>query len=111
MIKENFFTIIENEGWVVADEGDQYLISKYSPAGEDFGFTIEKGTSEEMSERIIDYVNDFDADEHAKMWIDNRQTNGVPQSIRDLIDDADAIKEMLLELQDVVRQDLFERQL
>lgn len=33
------------------------------------------------------------------MWVENMHTvSGVPQSIRTLIEDADAIKEMLLEL-------------
>lgn len=43
---------------------------------------------------------DFDADEHAAMWIESRGERGIPSSIRTLIDDADAIKEMLKELAD-----------
>ncbi len=45
-------------------------------------------------------ADDFDADEHAEMWIDLRGKRGVPDSIRVLINDADSIKEFLLKVAD-----------
>ena len=51
---------------------------------------------------IAEYAAEFDADEHAEMWVDKRGQNGVPNSIRALIDDADAIQEMLDELAEAV---------
>lgn len=38
------------------------------------------------------------------MWVESRGKRGVPDSIRTLIDDADAIKEMAFELADALRK-------
>ena len=38
------------------------------------------------------------------MWVESRGEKGVPDSIRTLIDDADAIKEMVSELADALRK-------
>lgn len=88
------------EGWGVF-EGDQDLeISQYSPAGEDFSFSVSK---DNLIYNIIEYACNFDPDEHAEMWIEGRGTRGIPSSVRVLIDDADAIAEMLESLADKLR--------
>jgi len=88
--------VCENLDWTVREYENDIELQKYSPAGEDFFFTVNK---ENFLTEVINYAEYFDADEHAEMWVDNMHTvSGVPQSIRTLIDDADAIKEMLLEL-------------
>lgn len=90
--------LLENIGWYCYEyEDGKYVdIRKVSPAGEDFGFSVE---IENFVENVIDYAENFDADEHCKMWVENmHNVSGVPQSIRTLLEDADAIKEMLLEL-------------
>ena len=38
------------------------------------------------------------------MWVESRGKRGVPNSIRTLIDDADAIKEMVFELAGALRK-------
>lgn len=53
---------------------------------------------ENFPESVYEYARDFDADEHAEMWVRHRGEGGCPSSVRKLIDDADAIKEMLEEL-------------
>lgn len=61
---------------------------------------------ENFPESVREYANDFDADEHAAMWIEARgKVNGVPDSIRELIKDAEAIKEMLNELADALEME------
>lgn len=71
-------------------------MEKYSPAGEDFLMCVEV---ENFHESVREYANDFDPDEHAEMWISTRGTvNGVPESVKDLIEDAYAIKQMIYEL-------------
>lgn len=83
--------------------GAGIYISQYSPAGEDFGFSVSAGSLEEVINEICEYAENFDADEHAEMWISCRGTGGVPYSIRDLIDDADAIQNMLDNLAEKVK--------
>ena len=89
-------TLCEKLDWKIYEHQNDVELEKYSPAGEDFFFCVDK---KDFINNVIEYAEDFDADEHAEMWIDNRHSvRGVPQSIRTLIDDADAIKEMLVEL-------------
>lgn len=88
----------EKLDWTVRVSDDWIEFEKYSPEGEDFGFSI-NGTNERDVARLVrEYAEDFDADEHAEMWVESRGKRGVPESIRALIDDADAIQEMVDEL-------------
>jgi len=88
--------ICENLDWNIREYETDIELAKYSPAGEDFFFTVNKTN---FVDEVIIYAEEFDADEHAEMWVNNmHEVKGVPQSIRTLIEDADAIKEMLLEL-------------
>ncbi len=94
--------ICEGLGWYVLPEGNEIMLEQYSPAGEDFFFYAEKNR---FAESIREYAESFDADEHATMWIENMRTvRGVPQSVRTLIDDADAIQEMLTELSEQINK-------
>ena len=88
--------ICENLGWTLREYEKDVDVCQYSPAGEDFFFTVAKRN---FAEEVDQYADDFDADEHAEMWVECRKSvRGVPQSIRTLIDDADAIQEMLYSL-------------
>ena len=95
-MNKSFKKVCENLDWTVREYKEDIELAKYSPAGEDFFFSVSKNN---FLTDVINYAEYFDADEHAEMWVENMHTvNRVPQSIRTLIDDADAIKEMLLEL-------------
>ena len=52
----------------------------------------------ENIEDLKNYCEEFDPEEHAEIFIEMRGQKGVPSSIRDLLDDAESIKEMLQEL-------------
>lgn len=68
----------------------------YSPLGEDCIFTIWfDGSDDGFIQRFDEYSIGFDPEEHAELWISIRGKNGVPNSIRDLLEDADAIHEFL----------------
>ena len=45
-----------------------------------------------------EYADDFDVDEHVELWIEGRGKNGVPATARELVEDAEAIRDMLNEL-------------
>lgn len=95
-----YFKMAEELGWNVDVEKQdgRYCaeISQYSPAGEDFGFTIDYEMVEEIPEKINRCYNDFDVDEHVQMWIEakNNGVGGVP-SVVTLVHDAEEIEEML----------------
>lgn len=94
--------ICERLGWYIQPDGNDIMLEQSSPAGENFFFYSDK---KRFAESIKEYAEDFDPDEHAAMWIENMKiVNGVPQSVRVLIDDADAIKEMLMELSEQINK-------
>lgn len=103
-LKQKYIDILEENDWSVSSYTDdgRVELQKYSPAGEDFSIIVEV---EDFTESVREYANDFDANEHAEMWIEARgKVNGVPESIRELIEDAEAIQEMLDGLADALEE-------
>ncbi len=94
---ENLFAYIETLGWNVYCGDDGYVeLYQRSGAGEDFFFTV---SANNLIEDVKDYAESFDSEEHAAMWYDAGQSGvrGVP-SLHELVEDADAIQEMLDDL-------------
>ena len=94
---KNLLAYIESLGWNVYRDGDGYVeLSQFSSAGEDFSFTV---SANNLIEDVKDYAESFDSEEHAAMWYDAGQSGvrGVP-SLHELLEDADAIQEMLEDL-------------
>ena len=96
--------ICEDLEWAlhVYDDGTVEL-EKYSPAGEDFIFTV---NAENFAREVEEYAESFDVDEHIAMWIEAKRngTAGVP-SARELVHDAEEIDKMLQELAEALTQD------
>lgn len=91
--------------WNESDKRNYVELSKYSPLGEYFSMIIDFDTKPPVLsflDNLREYHMSFDPDEHAEMWIPKRGENGVPKSIRDLIDDAEDIEDMIWELWDVL---------
>ena len=106
--KNSICSIGENLGWKVewgAQSNGKYVtFSQYSPAGEDFSFDIWYEKIGDVPDRIMEYYNDFDIDEHVEMWIDARRNgvSGVPSTCR-LVKDAEDIEEMIWNLAEELR--------
>ena len=92
----------------VLENNEVKLSEKYEAGNNEFCHDVEDvvetvfydGTSKDFVRAFKEMADDFDADEHAEMWIDLRGKRGVPDSIRVLINDADSIKEFLLKVAD-----------
>lgn len=103
--------IKEETDWLIVshDENEKGLVTweleNFSPAGEDLVLSIEGITSEDMISDIVDFANNFDPDEHIERWIEARRigVKGVP-STQVLVEDANAIGEMLQRLADKVNE-------
>ena len=94
---EHLLAYIETLGWDVYCDGDGWVeLSQFSSAGEDFSFTV---SANNLIEDVKDYAESFDSEEHAAMWYDAKQRGirCVP-SLHELVEDADAIQEMLEDL-------------
>lgn len=104
MLNEKTISILEENDITVSEryeqDGEYYReIEFYSPEGEDVCETIwYDGTDDGFIEAFRQLADNFDADEHAEMWINNRDVSGVPDSVRALIDDAENIKDILLDV-------------
>ena len=104
MLNEKTIAILEENDITVSEryeqDGEYYReIEFYSPEGEDVCETVwYDGTDDGFIEAFRQLADNFDADEHAEMWINNRNVKGVPDSVRALIDDAENIKDTLLEV-------------
>ena len=95
-MNEKIINVAEELGWHVHEENGEYVdFAQFSPAGEDFSFTV---SANNIVKEVRKYADGFDADEHAELWLDSRGKGGCPSTIRELINDADAIKTMVQDL-------------
>lgn len=78
--------------------------SKYSPAGEDFSFAVWYTHVSEIPEKVMEYYEGFDPEEHVMIWAEHAGRNGVPR-LRELLEDADAIEDMIRELANAYREE------
>lgn len=69
---------------------DCVVFQTYTPEGEDWAeeFYFD-GTIQDLAKQVQLRVENFDVDEEAMLWIPNRGENGIPNSIRALVDDAE----------------------
>lgn len=81
-------------------DGEFYIdVSQYTPEGEDWWETIWfDGTFKGFADAVVEHANNFDVDKEAEVYISIRGTNGVPNSISDLLEDARWKKRMLTKL-------------
>lgn len=100
LLEENDIQILSGFNDFYEDEKELDL-QFYSDAGEDFNFTLFNITDDASFIRAFEeYAESFDADEHASLYIENRGTNGIPNDIKTLIEDAESIKEKLQNVAD-----------
>ena len=91
-------------GWH-CEERNYIELEKYSPAGEDFGMIIDFNMDNPIDSFMNDlkeYSEDFDIDEHVEIWLPSRGKGGCPGSISELVEDAEAIRDMIVELWEVL---------
>lgn len=96
----------DSADWSCYCDEDGIDFRKHSPAGEDFGFYIRAKTGEEILEKVREYAEGFDTEEHIAMWVEVKQDkvrNDIP-SIRELVEDADDIQKMLDNLVDILEE-------
>ena len=88
--------ICEYLGWEVYETEDDIELRKFSPLGEDFGFSVD---ADKFIEGVRKYWQDFEPDEHAAMWFNAKdRVPGVPRDLQALLNDAKAIDEMIDDL-------------
>lgn len=78
-------------------------LEQFSPAGEDFSFTV---NVKDFAREVERYADDFDIDDHITMWLKAKENGvaGVPTA-RELVHDAETIQEMLNKLAEALTAD------
>lgn len=95
-MNERYMEICERLGWrVIECSGGGFELEKWSPAGEDIVFDVD---ADGFADSVKSYYDNFDVDEHVELWIEGRGRRGVPSTVRELLEDAEAIDAMLKEL-------------
>ena len=94
---------IEKHGWTLLSIDEQHgcvivEIENSSPLGEDVVEDIWLHNGDSMETAAYRWADSFDVDEHVSLWVDSRGTNGVPDSIEDLVQDAKDIQKMICDL-------------
>ena len=106
-LSKEIIEVIEKEGFSVqvCKQQNGYCadLNQSTPLGEDWwvGIVFDKTEKDFVSEVGIYYMG-FDPEDEAAFYVDSRGKNGVPNSIRDLLDDQDWKDEKLKSLSDAL---------
>ena len=103
MEAKRFTMIAENCGFKVETpkkQGKQWYIDlqQYTPAGEDWWISVWFNSKDDIGNAVENLYVDFDVDEEAELWIESRGKNGVPDSIKELVEDQEWKEKKLEEL-------------
>lgn len=92
-LNENIVRILEendfNIGEISEQDGSYYIeLSQYTPLGEDWYVVVWfDGTDEDFIDQFDRIYQNFDVDEELEVFMECRGKNGVPTSVRDLLED------------------------
>lgn len=93
---------IERLDYSVRQEDENiYLISNFSPCGQDCNASINTEDDADLFvENIRAYANDFDVSYETYLWLDNKGhgTNGAPYDMKDVYEDIEWWRDSLEEL-------------
>lgn len=95
MNTKRFQEIAEGLGWSVNIDGTDIELSQYSPAGQDFSFSINK--EGDYVQQVYEYYDGYDPSEETMLWVDGsgHGKNGAPYDLIDVLTDMKAVEKML----------------
>lgn len=109
-LNDKVIEIVENHGFSIHEvekQGNNFYveINQGTPLGEDWWETVWfDGTDEGFIKAVRERYNNFDVDEETEIWIENRGKNGVPSSVKALVEDAEWKESTLDELADELEE-------
>ena len=106
MTKKQLIKKCEDLEWNIKIDNNYYLFNKFSPEGQDFNIEVYAENINEVIEQIYERYNNFDVSEETYLWLDNtgHGVNGAPYDMKDLYEDMENCKEMILELYNKIKQ-------
>lgn len=73
-------------------------------AGQDICFDSTTSDPEEFIKEFIEYADSYDVDEEVELYIDMRGKNGVPATVRELLDDCQEAKDTLMKIANKLKE-------
>lgn len=107
MTIQDIIEVAEQQGWTAyakEDKADYVSIefAQLSPRDQDFNFCISgrKSDTYTLLEAIESFFKSFDVDHEAYLWIgeDGHGKRGAPYHIKDIVEDMEAVEEMIYQL-------------
>lgn len=104
-LKKKIIEKIQEHNFSVYEDEQGYDFRKYSSAGQDFGFYIDKQDSlEEFGNAILNYYHGYDPSEEAYLWLDDsgHGKNGAPYEMIDVYNDMVECEGFIYELYEII---------
>lgn len=104
--KKDIVKILEDNGFVIEEitkqsNGIYVDLNQSTPLGEDWWITIFfDGTNNGFIQEFYNYAYNFDIDEEVECFVQGRGKNGIPNSVVDLVEDAQWKQKILEETAD-----------
>ncbi|MFW5890751.1 MAG: hypothetical protein ACOCUI_00875 [bacterium] len=97
---DEIFEIADNLQWGIIINDNEFNLQKYSQAGQDFNLHITANNTDEFISELKSKYENFDVSEETYLWLDNtgHGKNGAPYDMKDVYEDMESCKEMMLEL-------------
>lgn len=92
--------VLDNMGISYEIKKDYALIEFWTDtAGQDIPVEIDyDGTVENLVDKFTAHAENYDVDDEVEIYVNMRGENGVPSSIRELLDDCQEAKDTLMEI-------------
>ena len=92
--------VLDNMGISYEIKKDSAFIEFWTDtAGQDIPVEIDyDGTVENLVDKFTAYAENYDVDDEVEIYVNMRGENGVPSSIRELLDDCQEAKDTLMEI-------------
>lgn len=107
MTKKTVEKIAQKLGWSVDwDDDKSVTFSQYSPAGQDFSFSVDYKKIDDIYDEVFLYYQNYDPSYEAYLWLDEsgHGKNGAPYGMGDVYNDMVACEEMLSKLEQALNE-------
>lgn len=103
---ERIINTLNNIGIYHKIEGNNALVEFWTDtAGQDIPTEIEfDGTPEDFVKQFTEASDNYDVDEEVELYVNMRGQNGVPNTIRELLDDCEEAKQTLTEIAEALQK-------
>ena len=102
MVVQSHDPFVVDRSFRDGERGDgftEFEFRQYTPAGQDFGFSVEmrNGDPDSLLQELEKYYEAYDSDYEAYLWIgtDGHGKNGAPYHIKDIVSDMEAAEAMI----------------